>query len=151
MIAGQATTSDHERAASYLAKVPTPSNGSRNDTLNQTAFMLMERFNLPESDLTSLLTDWAAGFNPPLPDIEVATTIASALTGGRAKGVQGSKARQHNGRSQHTTPTRATPLRGNQTPPQAPTITYDLSGVQPLPEPIPNSTAQLLQSLFQEG
>ncbi len=152
MSAGQATTtSDIDRAASYLAKVPTPANGSRNDTLNQTAFMLMERFNLPESDLTSLLTDWAAGFNPPLPDTEVATTIASALTGGRTKGVAGSKARPQSGRSRHTPPTSPTPPRANQTPPQAPSVSYDLSGAPPLPPPIENSTVQLLQSLFQEG
>ena len=100
MINGQATSvSDHERAAKYLAVVPTATEGGRNDALNKTAFLFAETFNLPESQFTALLSDWAGRFNPPLPEHEVATTIQSAWRGAQSKGVAGSKARPQSGRA----------------------------------------------------
>lgn len=152
MISGQSTpVSDHERAAKYLAVVPTATEGGRNDALNKTAFLFAETFNLPESQFTALLSDWAGRFNPPLPEHEVATTIQSAWRGAQSKGVAGSKARPQSGRARHTTPARPAPLRATQAPQQAPSVSYDLTGAPPLPAPIENSTVQLIEALFLPG
>ena len=147
--------SQFDLATSYLAKVPAPSSGARNNELNTTAFMVVERFKLSEFEFTDAMGAWASTFAPRLSDAEVRQTLSSAWNAGHSKGVAGSKARAYTEGAHRPSPTIKPVLRPptpQQHARQAPSIKYDFAGKsKPLPPPIPDGTRALLNAVFGPG
>lgn len=150
-----ATLSDYERASAYLAAIPPPNEGSRNDGLNRAAYALRERFAaLGETDFALLLNDWASRMHPNLPQSEVDTTIRSAWRGAQNRGSVGSKAtapRANGHRTGHRHEPLSRHLREPETQPggnvDAPPANYDVLESD-LPEAIENGAVELLRAVF---
>jgi len=141
--------SDLERAESYLAAIPAPGEGSRNDGLNRAAFAVRERFpGVGESDFARLMTEWSGRMIPPLSNGEITTTIRSAWNGAANRGTVGAKATapraSHNGRAsaQRARSSQPDPLRS---PPAA---SYEVPELDCLPDAVPHGAVELLRAAF---
>lgn len=66
------------RAAAYIAKLPTSSEGGRNLAAIRVAAVLVKDFALSEDEALPLLSRWNAGNNPPLDETELRTVLANA-------------------------------------------------------------------------
>lgn len=149
--------SQYDLASSYLSKVPPPVQGSRNDTLNKTAFALVERFQLSEVEFTTLLGEWNSRCSPPLGEAELRQTLTSAWNGAYGRGVAGTKARTHSNHAggHSRPPVRQIAIPTPPPPPEkkhaAPKIKYDVSGAAALPDPVPDGARALLSACFAPG
>ncbi|MGA1753730.1 MAG: primase C-terminal domain-containing protein, partial [Pontimonas sp.] len=140
-------------ATNYLQAVPPPHNGSRNATLNTTAYQIRERFpELDQMDFEVTLLEWCRSWPSPLPESEAMKTIRSAWRGAQSKGAVGAKQRTYNGppRAQgYQTPQR--PYCPPQAAPAVKAVTYAEPSSRVLPCPIEDGTRKLLKAAFEPG
>jgi hypothetical protein len=101
LAAGDPHAQDLKRAEAYLGKVPRPSEGARNTTLNELAYLLGRKFVLDELNHRTLCFQWCATCRPPLPEGEALATIRSAWTALSAKGELGADWEPPKGRREH--------------------------------------------------
>lgn len=78
-------------AKAYLNKVPIPHEGSRNNTLNRTAFAFCRAFGdrLSINECNGMVRNWIAGAYPPLEPDEIENTLRSAASGVQRNGIIG--------------------------------------------------------------
>lgn len=142
-----------DQARRYLNAIPLASEGHRNDSLNRAAYAVIERFNLSEQELTTLLLDWSQHCIPPIPHTEAEKTIHSAYTAAQSKGTIGTRKGIRHTYRPPTAPRQpsAEPHRSNPQPAIRPPQSFSPSPLGPIPSPLPDGARALLAAAFQPG
>lgn len=128
-------------AQNYIATIPTPYQGGRNETLNRAAYQIRERFSdLSQHEYEDLLLTWVNSWPSPLPDAEATKTIQSAWNGAASKGTVGTKAKTKV----------SVPYQPQARPAAMPVkaANYSKPEDRNLPDPIPDGTRKLLTLAF---